>query len=126
LPDSVILDESICQFDNLAHQAGQRDFGWFSSLDHGLVFCRQVGAEARCDENWHLERIAQVFSPSLDEGVSTPFSGLSCHPLPGRACLHSREGGEASEGSCLFALQGADLGTLDQDCGGSDLTNAGN
>ena len=69
---SVCLDEGICNLDELTHDCDGGDLCGFSGLDHGLVFDCHVGIEACCDESRHIERIAQMLTPTLDEGLAFP------------------------------------------------------
>jgi hypothetical protein len=73
------LDQGICEFDELSHEGCQGDFWGFSGGDHGLIFVFEVWVETGGDEGGHVEGIAKVFAPALNEGLATPFAGLACH-----------------------------------------------
>ena len=73
-PFSVCFDQCVCELDEFAHDRRNGDLRWFSFCDHVLVFGAHIRVVFGRDESWHVERVAQRFSPALNARFATPFS----------------------------------------------------
>jgi hypothetical protein len=73
-PFSVCFDQCVCELDEFAHDRCNGDLRWFAFCDHILVFGAHIRVVFGRDESWHVERVAQRFSPTLNARFATPLS----------------------------------------------------
>jgi len=82
-PFAVILDQSVCDLDELSHDG---DFGGFSWLTQVLIFDFEVRIEPHGNQCGHIEGIAQWFAPASDQRLALPLTGLACDGAAARTC----------------------------------------
>jgi hypothetical protein len=78
-PRAILLDECICDDDELSHGGGDGDFGEFSVLAEVLVEGFDGGIDADGDDGSHVERAACGYPSALDVRLSAPFSAVAVH-----------------------------------------------
>ena len=97
LPEAVLLDEKVCEEDELAHDGGEGRLSRLSPCPEAFVDGLEVGVEAGGGEGGHVEGTAEVAPAAADPGLALPFSGLAGD---------RGDAGEAGDGG---GLEGSDL-----------------
>ena len=113
LPEAVLVDEKVCEEDELAHDGGEGELSRLSPCPEAFVDGLEVGVEAGGGEGGHVEGTAEVAPAAADSGLALPFSGLAGD---------RGDAGEAGDGG---GLEGSDLWQVGEDGGGADLEMPG-
>jgi len=105
-PKSVFLEQGIGQDDEFTHDGGEGEFGFFAGFDQALVEGAEFGIVAAGGERGPVEGAARAGAATLDVALAY---GL------GAVVGERGDTGEAGDGA---AVEGAELGEVDEQVGG--------
>ena len=76
LPETIGCEQGVDEDDELSHDGGDGDLGWFSGGDEAPIFGLQVRVEPHRNQRGHVEGLAKSRVTSVDEGAACPASRL--------------------------------------------------
>ncbi len=65
-PLSICFDQGVGEFNEFPHDGCESDLLRFALFDHAPVFVAHIGVVFDRDESGHVERVAQLFSTTLN------------------------------------------------------------